>query len=105
MAFLSHGIGNILNDLQATRAKRRERVERESREELEKRKKLETQSRAAQEWAKKEQAFIAQFPNKATQRKVLSELLRGLPFSSDSQAGRTMGIGRWWDNTEKPVVS
>ncbi|MGK5085801.1 replication protein [Bdellovibrionota bacterium FG-1] len=98
MAYLSKAMGEVLNEVEARRFKAHERIERELREAEAEKQKLETEAREADEWTAKENAFNKAFSSEERQREVLVELLRGLPFSPNSQPGRIMGIGRWWNS-------
>ena len=95
MAYLSKAMGEILAEVEAKNQKARERTERLRREGEIERQKRETEAREAAEWAASEQAFTKAFPNEERQREALAELLRGLPFSPGSKAGRVVGVGRW----------
>ena len=101
MAFLSKAMGGILPEVQEQRQKARERTEREQREAEAARRRAEDEAREASEWATKERAFVKAFPGEERQREALDELLQGLPFRSMSQAGRVMGVSKWWESLNR----
>ena len=96
MAYLAKAMAEVFIEVDSRRQKARECAERERREAELERQRLDEDAREAALWAKKERAFAEAFPSEAERRNVLAELLVGLPFSPDSQPGRIMGIGRWW---------
>jgi hypothetical protein len=98
LAFLSKAMGEVLPVVEERRRKVRERAERERREAEADRRRREEETREAAEAAMKERAFNRAFPGEERQREVLSELLRGLPWKPGTVAGRTVGVGRWWDS-------
>ena len=97
MAFLSKAIGEILPVATQDRRKARERSERERQWAEQARLDAEKEASDAAEWARMECAFLSAFPGEDQQHEALVELLRGLPYRPHTQAGRTMAIGRWWN--------
>lgn len=97
MAYLSKAMAEVFLEVDRRRKKIRERAERERQEAEINCNRLEEEAREAALWDEKEQAFGRAFPSEEKQREALAEILRGLPFSTGSQAGRIMGIGRWWE--------
>lgn len=98
MAFLSKAIAEVMPEIEVWRRKNQERVERERRETEARHKTAENEAHEAAEWAMKERAFAKALPGEDRQREVLAELLRNLPFRPDTQAGRNMAVGRWWQS-------
>lgn len=101
MAYLSKAMGEIFGEVETRKKKARECIEREQREAESMREYEETQAREAAEWTKKEQAFVKALPEEDQQNEVIAELLGNLPIRPNSQVGRRMGVGLWWEQLPK----
>ncbi|MGK5085710.1 hypothetical protein WDW37_20670, partial [Bdellovibrionota bacterium FG-1] len=97
MAYLSKAMGDIFSEVELRRQKARERIEREQRDAEAARELQENDEREAAEWAVKERAFVEALPEEDRQHEVIAGLLGNMPFRPDSQVGRRMGVGLWWD--------
>ena len=98
MAYLSKAMGEIFGEVELGRQKARERIERERRDVVAARELEVTEAREAAEWAVKERDFGLAFPGEDRQHEVIAGLLGNLPIRPNSQVGRRMGIGLWWDD-------
>ena len=97
MAYLSKAMGEIFGEVELGRQKARERIERERRDVEAAREFEATSAREAADWVVKERAFGLALPGEDRQHEVIAGLLGNLPIRPNSQVGRRMGIGLWWD--------
>jgi hypothetical protein len=97
MAYLSKAMGEIFGEVELGRQKARERIERERLDAEAAREYEATSAREAAEWALKERAFVEALPEVDRQHETIARLLGNLPIRPNSEVGRRMGIGLWWD--------
>lgn len=100
-AYLSKAIGETIRQVDVQRLRAQEFVDRGRRDAEAHRMRHDEDAREAAEWEQKVRAFEKTFPGADRQDEVLAELLIGLPFRPNSQAGRTAAIGRWWEKLSR----
>lgn len=101
MSYLAKAMDGVLPEVQSHRERVREHEERHRLALEADKARVEHEEREAAEWAEKERAFEAAFPDEERQRQVIDEMLRGLPFRPGSHAGRVLAVGRWWDRVHQ----
>ncbi len=106
MAFLAQGMNEVLSEIQKLAE-----IKSKTEEKAQERQTIETQKqeedhRHQQEWERKEQAFLAEFPTPKSQEAAVQTWSASLPWkSSNPQAARSLAICGWWESRQDFRVS